>query len=200
VRAQHALRALAAPVARVALAVGAALLAAPAGAEMYRCDGPDGRPVFTSDASVCPGAVRHQPSRDVQRVPGAAPSWSGDPALAGEAPGRTGPRAAPPAAPGGEIEDAQAAMWRRKRSQAEEELRGLERGEDELQEIVSWCNRGGELVVEDEVGLRDRYDCTDAREAYERASARLKELRAYLRGGLEDECRRAGCLPGWIRD
>jgi hypothetical protein len=91
-------------------------------------------------------------------------------------------------------------MWRRKRTQAAEELRGLERGADELKEIVSWCNRGGELVVEDDVGLRDRYDCQDARKAYEQASVRRRELRAYLGGGLEDECRRAGCLPGWIRE
>ena len=183
------------------LVAGTLLLAAPARAEMYRCTGPDGRPIFTSDASVCPGAARHEPSRDVQRVPGAAPSWSGDPALAGEAPGPAGRRPAPPAARAGDdLDDAQAAMWRRKRTQAEEELRGLERGEGELKEIVSWCNRGGELVIEDEVGLRDRYDCDDAREAYERASVRLKELRRYLSGGLEDECRRAGCLPGWIRE
>ena len=25
------------------------------------------------------------------------------------------------------------------------------------------------------------------------------ELRAYLDGGLEEECRQAGCQPGWIR-
>jgi hypothetical protein len=180
------------------LAALAGAAAAPARAEMYRCAGPDGRPIYTSDASVCPGARRHQPSRDVQRVPAAAPAWPGDPALAREAPGRAGREAAPPAALD-EAEDAQAAMWRRKRTQAEEELRGLSRGQEELREIVTWCNRGGELIVEDEVGIRDRYDCGDAREAYERAGARIAELRAYLGGGLDDECRRAGCLPGWIR-
>jgi hypothetical protein len=26
-----------------------------------------------------------------------------------------------------------------------------------------------------------------------------KRLEAYLDEGLEEECRRAGCLPGWIR-
>ena len=28
---------------------------------------------------------------------------------------------------------------------------------------------------------------------------RLAELDAYLEQGLAEECRRAGCLPGWIR-
>ncbi|HEX2484101.1 MAG TPA: hypothetical protein VHQ66_02300 [Myxococcota bacterium] len=176
----------------------ALLLGAQARGEMYRCTGPGGEPIFTSDASACPGAKPHEPRREVQRAP-TIPGWSGDPALAADGPGRAD-RGAPPAALATDSEDAQAAMWRRKRTQAQEELRGLERGESELREIVSWCNRGGELVVEDEVGLRDRYDCSDARDAYERASARLRELRAYLAGGLDDECRRAGCLPGWVRE
>ena len=180
-------------------ALAAAVAAAPAAAEMYRCTGPDGRPLYTSDASACPGAKRHEPSRDVQRMPGARPSWSGDPALAGDAPGRAGGARPAPASPADAPEDAQAAMWRRKRTDAEEEMRALSRGEDELREIVTWCNRGGELIVEDQVGIRDRYDCDDARDAYQRSSARLKELRAYLSGGLEEECRRSGCLPGWIR-
>jgi hypothetical protein len=183
----------------VALLLAAAAGAAPARAEMYRCAGPDGRPIYTSDASVCPGARRHEPSRDVQRVPGASPSWSGDPGLAREAPGPDGRERTPPAAAQDEPEDAQAAMWRRRRTESEEELRGLVRGQEELREIVTWCNRGGELIVEDEVGVRDRYDCDDARDAHERAGARIAELRRYLAGGLEDECRRAGCLPGWIR-
>jgi hypothetical protein len=181
------------------LLAGAALLADAAASEMYRCTGPGGEPVFTSDKSACPGAKPHAPSREVQRAP-ASPGWSGDPALGSEAPGRAGPGAPPPAAAADEPEDAQAAMWRRKRSQAREELQALERGHDEIREIVTWCNRGGDLVVEDEVGLRDRYDCQDAREAWERSGSRLRELRAYLDGGLEDECRRAGCLPGWIRE
>jgi hypothetical protein len=182
-----------------ALLALAALAAAPARAQIYRCPGPDGQPVFTSDASACPGAPPHAPTRDVQRVEPSGPSWSGDPALAGEAPPRGARPLAPPAAAAGEPEDAQAAMWKRKRTEAEAELRSLERGQDELREIVTWCNRGGELVVEDEVGVRDRYDCDDAREAHAQARARATALRAYLAGGLEDECRRAGCLPGWIR-
>ena len=47
--------------------------------------------------------------------------------------------------------------------------------------------------------MREDYSCDEAHESYERATERRKELKRYLAGGLEDECRRAGCLPGWVR-
>jgi hypothetical protein len=90
-------------------------------------------------------------------------------------------------------------MWKRKRVDAEAERRELTRLVGEIEEVVTWCNRGGGLIVEDDLGVRKDYDCEDAQQTYTKASARLTELRRYLAGGLEDECRRAGCLPGWIR-
>ena len=90
-------------------------------------------------------------------------------------------------------------MWKRKRVEAEAEQRDLQRNVAELKEVVTWCNRGGDLVLEDDVGVRQEYDCDDAHATLEKTTARLAELRRYLAGGLEDECRRAGCLPGWIR-
>jgi|GEM_PF-1215590 len=180
--------------AAVAAALAAALVAAaaaPGAAEIYRCAGPDGQPRYTSDPAACPGAARHRPRREVQRVPAAAP---------GAAAADAGPRpGAVPAADAAAAADAEAATWRRKRRDAEAAVADLERGIEELRELVTWCNRGGELAVEDEIGMRDAYDCADAREAYADASTRLEGLRAYLDGGLEEECRRAGCLPGWIR-
>jgi hypothetical protein len=164
---------------------------APAAAEIYRCKGPDGKTLFTSSAAACPGAERHDPSREVQRVP----SDSGEAPGEADVPGALDAGAEP--AP--ESEDAQAAMWKRKRTEAEGELRDIDRNFDELEEIVTWCNRGGDLVVEDKVGVREDYSCDEARESYERANGRRKQLKRYLAGGLEDECRRAGCLPGWVR-
>ena len=61
------------------------------------------------------------------------------------------------------------------------------------------CNRGHALYVEDETGIRRSYKCRDVDNEYEQAKARLAGLRLYLDDGLEEECRRAGCLPGWIR-
>jgi Domain of unknown function (DUF4124) len=181
------------PAAALLSAFCAALAATPGAAEIYRCPGPDGKPTFTSDPASCPGAERHDPSRDVQRI-----QQEPEPSPLEAEPGAPGaPDPGAEAAPQGE--DAQAAMWQRKRSEAEQELRQIERSYGELEEIVTWCNRGGDLVVEDHVGVREDYSCDDARESYERASGRRKELKGYLAGGLEEECRRAGCLPGWVR-
>lgn len=174
----------------VALLIPLALaLAGPARGEMYRCTGPDGRDFFTSNAAACPGAQRHQPSREVQRLPSGSRGNESP-----QAPGAPAPavREAP-------SEDAQAAMWKRKRVDAEAERRQLSRQIGELEEVVTWCNRGGDLVLEDELGVRQKYDCSDANASHRKATTRLAELERYLTGGLADECRRAGCLPGWIR-
>ena len=50
-----------------------------------------------------------------------------------------------------------------------------------------------------ETGIRRSYDCRDVDNEHEQVKARLAGLRLYLDDGLEEECRRAGCLPGWIR-
>jgi len=184
------------PVVRVAtpLLAKAALplalaLAAPASGEIYRCRGADGQDHFTSDAAACPGAQKHQPSREVQRLGG------GEAAREESDPKAPAPAAAEPPL----SEDAQAAMWKRKRTEAESERSRLSRSLVELEEVVTWCNRGGDLALEDELGMRQEYDCADAQATYAKQTARLSELRRYLASGLEEECRRAGCLPGWIR-
>jgi hypothetical protein len=176
------------------LAAAVLALAGTAGAEIYRCQGPDGTTYFTSDAGACPGARRHEPSREVQRMGDGSGSGAASADEGGDVREAPAPAAVAPAG-----EDGQAAMWKRKRTDAEAEQRDLQRNLAELKEVVTWCNRGGDLYLEDEVGVRQEYDCGDAHESLERAQSRLAELRRYLSGGLEDECRRAGCLPGWIR-
>jgi hypothetical protein len=177
-----------------------ASVAAPAGAEMYRCEGPDGTITFTGNAAACPGATPHAPSRDLQRLDS---EDAADEPLAPEGDG-TAPPADAPAAPAkrrdpAEGDDAQAAMWKRKRIDAENESRAIEHDLTEFDEMVTWCNRGGGLVLEDRVGVRKDYSCAEARDQHERLGARAAELKRYLAGGLEEECRRAGCLPGWLR-
>ena len=184
-------------VARAVVLAAFFLAGAPGAAEIYRCTGADGKTLFTSDQAACPGAERHDPSRDVQRMQ-EEPDPSAEELTEPGAPGAQDPGAKREDEPV-EGEDAQAAMWQRKRTDAEAELRDIDRSYDELEEIVTWCNRGGDLVVEDKVGVREDYSCDEARESYERATGRRKELKRYLAGGLEDECRRAGCLPGWVR-
>ena len=174
--------------------------AVPAGAEMYRCEKPDGTITFTGDASACPGAAPHAPKGNLQRLDGG--DSGSDAAVAPDA--MESDADAPPARPAkrrdpAADEEAQAATWRAKRSEAEAESRQVASALDEFQEMVTWCNRGGSIELEERTGMRRDYSCTEARAEHDRLSARSTELKRYLAGGLEEECRREGCLPGWVR-
>ncbi len=158
----------------------------PARTEIYKCVGADGKPLFTSDPTQCPGAERHEPTGRVEKVP--AQSRSSGRRL----PARL--RGHGIASPAGNE-----ALWRGKKLRAEAELRDLEGRLEYVRRAVVWCNRGHALYSEDEMGIRRSYDCRDVDNEFEQAKARLAGLRLYLDEGLEEECRRAGCLPGWIR-
>ena len=163
-----------------------ALAASEAGqAEIYKCIGPDGKTLFTSDQSQCPGAERHQSSGRVEKVPAQSrSSYRRAPARLRRGVGTVA---------GNE------ALWRGKKLRAEAELQGLEGRLEYMRRAVGWCNRGHSLYAEDEMGIRRSYDCQDVQNEHEQVKARMSGLRLYLDEGLEDECRRAGCLPGWIR-
>lgn len=167
----------------------ATLAPATAYAEIYQCVGPDGRPLYTGDPSACPGASPHQVRGTLQRVPANRVT---------AAPARF-PRAALEAQGAQSAEEAEEATWRARREAAEAELAAISSRVGEFRQLVSWCNRGGNLYLKDRSGLKRDYSCRDLRGEFEAMNARQAELRAYLQGGLEEECRRAGCLPGWIR-
>ncbi len=163
------------------------LLAAglPAAAEMYKCRGADGKILYTSDKSQCPGAQKHEPRGEVHR---AAPK----------------PESARPAATqaygaAASLDEAEAAAWANKRKEAEAQLAQVEVRREQFRQAVTWCNRGNELYVEQKNGVRRSVSCESVREQHEQLEAENTRLREYLNGGLEEECRRAGCLPGWIR-
>jgi len=171
--------------ARLRIAALALCLApAAASAELYRCPGPDGKTLFTSDRSQCPGATAHEPKGNVQRseTPPVAPS-----ALR------------PPARRALDDDEAEAQVWRAKRRNAEAELRQTEAQLATLREVAGWCNRGHEVWAADRDGLRHDIDCEQVDDSERALRREQKRLAAYLAEGLEDECRRAGCLPGWIR-
>jgi hypothetical protein len=156
----------------------------PARAEIYKCVGADGKTLYTSDRSLCPGAELHVPAGRVERVPAQTP--------VGQPPARR---------PSQSIErfEENEAVWRGKKLRAEAELRDLEGRLEYVRQAVSWCNRGHTLFTEDETGIRRSYDCNQVQNEYEEVKARMAGLRLFLDEGLEEECRRAGCLPGWIR-
>jgi hypothetical protein len=158
----------------------------PGRAEIYKCVGADGKTLFTSDRSQCPSAVRHQPAGRLEKLPARSrPSVRGAPArLRGRGLGSVA---------GNE------ALWRGKKLRAEAELQDLEGRLEYMRRAVGWCNRGHSLYAEDDTGIRRSYSCRDVHNEHEQLKARLAGLRLYLDEGLEEECRRAGCLPGWIR-
>ncbi len=170
------------------LALGLGLAPGPLRAELFRCVQPDGRTIYTDNAASCPNAAKHEPKGRIQNIPTG---------LVGA------PRPPPAAAQRETIEraarESDAAFWRQKKAHKQAELANLEQRHERLRRYVTWCNRGGELFRRDEAGLRSKVDCRSVDREFEEMSRELEALRAYLASGLEEECRRSGCLPGWIR-
>ena len=130
----------------------------------------------------------------VQNLPPAARGAAPEP-LPVPPPSR--PRRAP-AAPA-RLDEAQAAAWRARRDQADRRLREAEAGLPALRRAVGWCHRGDGVYRTDELGMRHEVDCAELEDRVERLDEEVARLRHYLDEGLEEQCRRAGCLPGWIR-
>ncbi len=162
-------------------------LAAAAHAETYRCQGPDGKMLFTSDRSQCPRASLHEPRGQLQRSRSADES---PPAQPRETPGR---------ARSAFEEEAEAQVWRAKRANAQAELAQAAARLETLHQVAGWCNRGREVWTQDADGLRHDIDCDEIERRERTLRREHARLAAYLAEGLEEECRRAGCLPGWIR-
>ena len=178
---------------RLAAALALALSAssvAPATAEIYRCVGADGRVTFTDNSSACPGAKRHALQPRIQRIV----EDSAEPPSAPAAPVRGSTAAAT------EEASADQEVWQGKKLRAEAELQTLQRLAERLARTVAGCNRGTEFFTrEGGTGIKARVSCDEIRQAYADNRAKNRELREYLENGLALECRRAGCLPGWIR-
>lgn len=172
-------------------ALGLAASAAPARADLLRCTGPDGRTIFTNDAARCPGAKPFEPDATLQGVesaPAAAPPESAAPASVR---GRPDPRE--------QAQQSQAATWRQKRLDKERELQQIRSARDYLAPFVSHCNRGGVVLTADAVGMKHKVSCRELQDELDHLAQREAAARDYLEHGLAEECRRAGCLPGWIR-
>jgi hypothetical protein len=168
------------------LLLGLLGIAAPSAAELYRCRGADGQPRFTNDPASCAGAAPHEPRTRIQRI-------------------ETPPAASSPQDPQRrhgdtqDLEAGQAALWRGRLREAERERDALRQEIERLSKLVTWCNRGGTVASTDPSGIRRQVSCEQVRSRWRQQEERLKQLQAYLREGIHEECRRAGCLPGWLR-
>jgi hypothetical protein len=168
-------------------AAAAILLAGPVSAGIYKCPGPDGKIVFTSDPTACPGAKPHVLKKQVQNVLEDHNARSRQRS--------TRPAARRSLARGDGIEK----MWRRKRPTGERDLAQAERRLARMRNVIKACNRGGEWYRTDESGIRSHIPCSELQSKMANAQKKRDDLVSYLDEGLEDECRRAGCQPGWIR-
>jgi hypothetical protein len=168
----------------------APLASAASAGELYRCARADDRVAYTNDASACPGAAAIEPPEDsVQRVTRPEPG-------AGARAERANPR---PRARAPEPDAGQAVAWRNRKQQAEHERRAVAREEEALREFITHCNHGRDLFTVRENGLKRGISCESVRERGAELARRREELDRYLREELAEECRRAGCEPGWLR-
>lgn len=169
------------------LLVSLAFAPATVHAEIYKCRGPNGDVIFTSHQEQCPGAQVHQPKKRLQH--------SGTPHHTEPSPAQRHPAAAAPPDP----EEAMAARWRQKKASSQKRLEKLQQTVPKLERVVGWCNHGDDLYYEDEDGIRHGMSCDRVGQEYAKQKAEMEQLEQYLAEGLEEECRRSGCLPGWIR-
>ncbi len=176
----------------VLLSVGFAI--SPAGAEIYKCKGPDGNVLFTGDASQCPGQAAHKSKGQIQSMG----STNTDAPAALEDRPRS---AAPPRRRiyDNTADEAQAAVWKARKQEARSQLAAVSKRLPGVRKAAGWCNRGDNVYATDDLGIRRDIPCKSINDDVKKLEKAQAELTYYLEEGLEEECRKAGCLPGWIR-
>jgi hypothetical protein len=180
-----------------ALLAGCALafLASSVDAELLHCQGPDGKWVYTDDKSVCPKAKPFEPRGSVQ-----SGGSGGSSAPASVQEGATADRLQQMKARrmAAEAQEAEAGRWRDKKSQLEQAIQDIADRRTYLEKFVTLCNRGGLVYARDASGIKKRIKCSRIEGEYASLDDDAKQAQTNLER-LSEDCRRAGCLPGWIR-
>ena len=158
-----------------------------AAGELLRCKGPDGKIVYTDDKSVCPDAKPFEPNGRISK-----------PELGKSAPPTRKPRARRRIA-GNTATKAEAERWRAKKAATESELERVAEKRAQFKGFVATCNRRGRVIHYDDAGIKQEVACNELQQRFAELDAQDAKIRAYLEEGLAEDCRRAGCLPGWIR-
>jgi len=180
-------------VACVAAVFAVWLGAAPARAELFRCTGPDGKTIYTDQKDTCPGADPFEPSGVVHKADTPAPPTQ-----------RTGEGEVAPPARGGDplAEQAQAnaaAQWRARKADAEKKVQSIRARREYIERYVSYCNRGDYVTTRDDAGIKQVVNCSLLKQEHADLEQQEAVALEYLETGLADDCRKAGCLPGWVR-
>jgi len=181
----------AAPVITLLLAL--ALPASGARAELFRCTGPDGKTIFTDQKQACPGAEPTEPTGVVHRAETPESRRNGK-APASEVP------AASSRDPHASDVQSEEAQWKQKKQDVEQQIAKLHAQREAMERFVSHCNRPGRYVTtRDDAGIQQEVSCSELKDRFDALETKEAAARDYLANGLPDECRRAGCLPGWLR-
>jgi hypothetical protein len=168
------------------------VLAGPAAAELLRCKAADGRMIYTDNPTLCPGAKPFEPKGEVQTAPSATPT-----------PRQTAPASrlqrARARKRSDEAQEGEALRWKQRKVAKEQELETIQARREQIREYVTWCNRGNSVTTRDKSGIKRTVPCSEIRKEFGVLDEREASVRHYLESELPEECRRAGCLPGWLR-
>jgi len=153
------------------------LLPLAASGEIYRCPGPDGKVVFQS--APCGDQQPYKPKGNVLRAPAGAPAPA--------SPSTSAPGPAAHAPSGDKAKDER--FWRAKFEQARADATKSEQQAEQARQRFHQC--------------RSYYSannlCKSEKLKMIEAEERAAEARGYLESKIGEECRRAGCQPGWVR-
>lgn len=91
------------------------------------------------------------------------------------------------------------AYWHKKYTQTHDKLAQAEKDLDVLQRDLN--TNQVQYYSDPQKALVEQHDRTDINEKTAKVDAKKKEIDSLKQqlSGLEDECRKAGCDPGWVR-
>lgn len=171
--------------------LGVALAAQPSQAgEILTYRTPDGGVGITDEPKLVPPGSEilrrdpETPQRD-ERIPDAAPMSPSHRNASAQGVGDPDPDAA------------EAARWRQKLLQAHQEEQGAAHALELAERDYRSCRRRESLGSSSQTRIPGETSCDEAPVAA--AQHEWERAQAYAEDGIEDECRRAGCLPGWLR-
>jgi hypothetical protein len=159
-------------------------------ADLLQCKGPDGKTIYTDSKALCPEAKPFEPGGVLQPGPPAA-AGSEDPLADRQ-------RRAADRLRKAQQEEGEAAQWRSRKAELAKALAELEERRDYLASFLAMCNRGGSVITRDAAGIKRPVPCKEIRAEHASLGDDVTTAQAAL-DALPEECRRAGCLPGWIR-
>jgi len=92
---------------------------------------------------------------------------------------------------------AEATHWRQKLHQARQDEERAAHALELAERDYRSCRRRENLGSSSQTHIPGETSCDEA--PVEAAQREYERAKTYAEDGIEDECRRAGCLPGWLR-